>query len=63
MRHDASNDPMVFDVVVFWPTEMLAPEDDSDTESERTSKEKKKTKVMNHLKKVDMKIKKTMSQY
>ena len=32
-----------------WPTEMLAPEDDSDTESERTSKEKKKTKVMNHL--------------
>lgn len=44
-----------------WPTEMLAPEDDSDTESERTSKEKKKTKVMNHLKKVDMKIKKTMN--
>ena len=40
---------------------MLAPEDDSDTESERTSKEKKKTKVMNHLKKVDMKIKKTMN--
>ena len=44
-----------------WPTEMLAPEDDSDTESERTSKEKKKAKVMNHLKKVDMKIKKTMN--
>lgn len=44
-----------------WPTEMLAPEDDSDTESERASKEKKMKKVKNHLKKVDLTMKKTLN--
>ena len=44
-----------------WPTEMLAPEDDSDTESERASKEKKTKKVKNHLKKVDLTMKKTLN--
>ena len=40
---------------------MLAPEDDSDTESERASKEKKTKKVKNHLKKVDLTMKKTLN--
>ena len=44
-----------------WPTTMLAPEDDSDTESERASKQKKLKKLQNHMKKVELKVRKTIN--
>ena len=44
-----------------WPTAMLAPEDDSDTESERASKQKKIKKLQNHMKKVELKVRRTLN--